>query len=616
VTFTEGPGAGVTDPRLRREPVAIDSSLDPITFEVITNALDSIADEAAIVMFRSAYSAIVRDSLDYSTAVFDHRGRLLAQGLTTALHLGSFPDAMRNLVDTYGDDVELGDVFIFNDPYGSGGMHLPDVYVVKAVFHRNEHVGFVTTLSHMADIGGITPGSNPVHSTEIFQEGLRIPLVKLYRAGVADETLLKVIAQNTRLPVKVLGDLRAQLAGCTAAERSLEQLFSRHGRATLERYFEGMFEYSERMMRRAIRELPDGEYEFVDYIDGLGNDPHPIEFHVKVVIDGDEMTVDWAGTSPQVRAGINAPFPFTKAATYLAARLLIRQDVPNCEGYMAPLHTVAPAGTIVNPVEPAGCATRGITGCRALETILGALAKAKPDLIPAAPGGDNYWPTIGGYHDGRPFVYVESIMGTWGGRPNRDGTEGVPHPAGNQPNQPIEMVEARQPLQITQYGFVPDTGGAGLYRGGLSLVREYRLLADEAMLTLRTGRRTYLPYGLQGGRQGTAACTTVNPGPDERILPALPMEAVTLQHNDILRIMTAGGGGWGDPHDRDPLAVLNDVLDGKLTPAYAKREYGVVFDTDLSDVDVAATTELRERIRLERQEQSRSATPGQPATPD
>jgi N-methylhydantoinase B len=577
---------------------AMRTDVDPVTFEVIVNALDSIADQAAITLHRTAYSAIVRDSLDYSTAVFDEAGRMLAQGLTTAFHLGSFPDAMQNLIRRHGDDMQPGDVFICNDPYDAGGMHLNDVYVIKPVHHGSERVGFVTTLTHMADIGGITPGSNPVHSTEIVQEGLRIPLLHLYRAGEPNESVFEFMRLNTRLPVKLLGDLRAQVAGCRVAEQSFLELATRYGIPTLRRYFDAMMDYAERMMRAVIEELPDGAYEFVDHIDGLGESPEPIVFHARITISGSELAVDWEGSSPQVPAGINAPFPNTKAATYLAARLLVREPIPNCEGYMRPLATSAPSGTIMNPTEPAGCATRGITCMRMLDTLLGALAQVVPDQIPACTGGDNYWPTIGGRHDGEAFAYVESIMGTWGGRPNRDGAEGAPHPGGNQPNQPIEMVESRHPLQVTRYGLVDDTGGAGLNRGGLALVREYRVLADDAVLTIRTDRRRNLPYGLQGGKPGTPAWNILNPGtPEERVLPTLPMEAVPLPSGTVLRIQTAGGGGWGDPLERDPQRVLDDVRNGKLSPALVQREYGVVLDAAGTSVDEGATTRTREEMR-------------------
>ena len=571
---------------------------DPITFEVIKYNLDSIADQAAITLFRSAYSAIVRDSLDYSTAIFDGRARMLAQGLTTPMHIGSFPDAMRNLLEKYDGRIYPEDVFILNDPYSSGGMHLPDVYVIKPVFFEGERVAFTTTLTHLADVGGITPGSNPVHSTEIFQEGIRIPTLKLYERGEPNDTIFEMLALNTRLPVKVMGDIRAQLAGCRTAERAMIELYERYGAEDLAFYFDELIDYSERAMRDELRALPDGDYEFTDYIDGLGEDPEPIVFQVKVTIDGDELYVDWTGTADQVKAGINAPFPFTKAATYLVARLLVRQELPNSEGYMRPLHTSAPEGSILNPREPAACATRGITGMRAVDALLGALAKAVPDRIPACGGGDNYWPTFGGVDDdGKPFVHVESVMGAWGGRPVRDGVSGGPHPGGNQPNQPVEMVEAKHPIEITEYSIRKDAAGAGRWRGGNALVREYRLRADEAVLTIRTARRTALPYGLHGGKPGTPAYNILNPGAEQRILPTLPMEAVELKRDDVLRIELAGAGGWGDPLERDPALVLEDVLDDKLSLEHVQREYGVVIDAGSMTVDVRATASLRSAMR-------------------
>ncbi|CAN5245861.1 hydantoinase B/oxoprolinase family protein [soil metagenome] len=576
--------------------------LDPITFEVIKNALDSIADQTAISLMRSAYSAIVRDSLDYSTAICDHRGRMLAQGLTTPLHLGSFPEAMRNVVEKYQGRMLPGDLYILNDPYGSGGMHLPDVYVIKPLFEGSEVVGYAATLAHHTDMGGIAPGSNAVHATEIFQEGLRIPLMKLHDAGTPNRDLLDMIERNVRLPTEVLGDLRAQVAGCVTAERGFSRLLERYGREELRYYGNEMLDHAERLMAAEITAMPDGVYEFTDHIDGLGEGPTPIRFHVKVTIAGSSLTADWTGTSPQVAAGINTPIPFTRSAVYLVMRSLAgSRDLPNNEGYMRPITVIAPEGTIVNSREPAAVASRGITGFRVIDTLLGALAQAVPDRVPAAGEGGVSWPTIGGYSDGHPFVYVESILGTWGARPNGDGTEGMPNPGANQSNQPVEMIEAELPLAIERYGFVADTGGSGRFRGGLALEREYRILAEQAGMTMRSDRRSHLPYGLAGGSPGTPSWNILNPGPDQRILPTLPMESVPLRRGDVFRHVTAGGGGYGDPLERDPLMVLQDVLDEKLTPAYAVREYGVVIAVEEGVIDAVQTDQLRaDRRRADR----------------
>lgn len=574
--------------------------IDPITFEVIKNALDSIADQTAISLMRSAYSAIVRDSLDYSTAICDHEGRMLAQGLTTPLHLGSFPEAMRHVVARYGGAMLPDDLYILNDPYVSGGMHLPDVYVVKPLFAESEVIGYAATLAHHTDMGGIAPGSNAVHATEIYQEGLRIPLMKLHDAGRPNEDLLAIIEQNVRLPTKVLGDLRAQIAGCVTAERAFAQLVERYGVETVRYYAGEMLDHAERLMAAAIEAMPDGAYEFTDYIDGLGEDPEPIVFHVKVTIAGSALTADWTGTSPQVAAGINTPIPFTRSAVYLVMRSLAgSRDLPNNEGYMRPITVVAPLGTIVNSTSPAAVASRGITGFRVIDTLLGALAQAVPDRVPAAGEGGVSWPTIGGYHDGVPFVYVESILGTWGGRPDGDGTEGMPNPGANQSNQPVEMIEAELPLSIERYGFVPDTGGPGRFRGGLALEREYKVHTDKAGMTMRSDRRSHLPYGLAGGKPGTPSWNILNPGPDQRILPALPMESVALVRGDVFRHVTAGGGGYGDPLEREPRSVLDDVLDEKLTESYALREYGVVIDSESCTVDLDLTRRLRAERRVD-----------------
>ena len=545
---------------------------DPVTFEVVANALDSIADQMAITLMRSAYSPIVRDSLDYSTAVFDREGRMLAQGLTTPLHLGSFPDAMRHLVAAYGGRMGPGDVFCFNEPYGHGGMHLPDIYVIRPLFWEGSVEGYAAALAHHTDVGGLTPGSNSIHSTEIFQEGLRIPLLKLFDGGAPNETLFALIAQNVRVPDKVLGDLRAQVAACLAAERAYHELLAAHGTAELQGYFAALLDHAEARMRAAIAAVPDGAYRFEDYLDGLGDQPEPIPLRVAVTVMGDRVVVDWTGSSPQVKAGINAPVPFTRSATYLVLRSVVGRGLGlNNEGYMRPIEVVAPPGTIVNPTEPAACATRGIVGYRMADCLLGALAQALPDRVPAANEGGATLPSIGGWHGGRRFVYVETIMGAWGGRPDRDGLEGVANLCANQSNQPIELIEAENPLEVVRYALRPDSGGAGRFRGGLGLVREYRLLADEAELTVRSDRRDHPPHGLQGGRPGAPSANYLN----DQLLPTLPMRAIPMKKGDVFRHEMAGGGGFGDPRQRDPAAIREDLLDGKVTREGAMRDYGL-----------------------------------------
>lgn len=564
--------------------------IDRITLEVIKNAFDSLADQMAIALMRSAYSAIVRDSVDYSTGFCDAHGRLLAQGLTTPLHLGSFPAAMRHLVRTYEGRMHPGDIFISNDPYGAEGVHLPDIYVIKPIFFGGEVVGFGTTLAHHTDVGGIAPGSNSIHSTEIYQEGLRIPLLKLYDRGEPNDTMFRLIEQNVRVPIKVLGDIRAQVGACAAAERAYEPLLARYGATMLTQYHEALLNDAEARMRAAIAAVPDGEYSFTDYIDGLGDRPEPIVFRVKVAIRGERMTIDWTGSSPQVKAGINSPMPFTRSAAYVAVRCAIAPDVPNSEGYMRPIEVTAPPGTIMNPRLPGACAARGITGYRMIDAVLGALAQAVPERVPGAGEGGSSLPSIGGYVDGQPFVHVETILGTWGGRPHADGEEGVPNPGANQSNQPIEMIEAELPLEAIQYALRPDSGGPGRFRGGLGLIREYRLLAEEAGWTMRSDRRDHPPYGVQGGQPGAPSSNVLN---GSTLLPPLPMESIGLRRGDTVRMALAGGGGYGDPFARDPARVLEDWLDEKVTLEHAREAYGVVIDAVALRVDERATAALQ-----------------------
>ena len=570
-------------------------TIDPVTFEVVKNALDSIADEMALVIMRSAHSAICRDSLDYSTAVCDGQGRMVAQGQLTALHLGSFPFAMQILIEQYGDNMRPGDIFAVNDPYGGGGMHLPDIYVTMPIFHEGAVEGYATTVVHHTDVGGITPGATAVHATEIYQEGLRIPLLKLYDEGRPSEMLFKIIEKNVRVPKKVLGDLRAQVAACHAGEKAFLELLGRYGAPVLHDYLDEMHDYAERVMRDEIRSLPDGSYDFTDYIDGFGHDPEPVVFQVKMTVDGDNITADWTGTSPQVKGAINAPGPFIYSATYLTLRCMVRSSIPNAEGYMRPINVIAPPGSIVNPHLPAAANARGITGFRAMDTVFGALAKAVPDRVPAAGEGGATNPSIGGQHNGEPFVFTETVLGSWGGRPDRDGVDGLANLAANQSNQPIEFIESDNPIEIVRYGLVKDSGGPGKYRGGMAITREWRLLADEAVFTIRSDRRRHQPYGLVGGASGTPSFNILNPGKDQKILPVLPRESTDLRKGESICHAQPGAGGYGDPLERDPAVVLEDVLDDKFGLDYVKREYGVVIDTATMTVDAPATRRLRKR---------------------
>jgi N-methylhydantoinase B len=569
--------------------------ISPFQLEVVKNALDTIADELALIVMRTAYSSIVRDAMDYSTAICDAHGNTLAQGVTTPLHLGSFHDAMQNLIRVQAGKMHEGDLFIFNDPYLAAGQHLPDIYIVRPIFIDGAIEAWATTVGHQNDVGGLVPGSNALGSVDIFQEGLRLPLLKLHERGRENGAIWDIIAANVRVPEKVIGDVKAQVAACHVGEREMRALFGRYGRDVLRACFEDIHDYAERLARAEFTDIPDGTYRFSNMIDGLGEKPVPVPFHVALTVRGSEIIVDWSGTSPQVKAGINAPVPFTKAAVYTALRSVMTSEVPNCQGFTRPVTVIAPAGTVANPLPPAACGARGISGYRMIDCLLGALAQAVPDRVTADGQGGATLPSFGGYHNGRPFVFVETTMGTSGAASTHDGQEGVAHMGANQSNVPIELIEQEYPLRVEQYGLVPDTGGPGRFRGGQSVVREFRVLADEVTFTVRSDKRRFPPYGLRGGTDGTPSWNIVNPGPKQRILPVLTTEPVILHRGDVWRHVMAGGGGYGPAKERDPALVLRDVMLGRVSVGHAGDAYGVVIvaDGDGSAVDAAATGRLR-----------------------
>ena len=574
------------------------TDIDPFQLEVIKNCFDTIAEDMALTLMRTSYSGIIRDSMDFSTALCDEEGRTLAQGICTPMHLGSFYDAMCLIIAQYEGRIFPGDVFISNDPYTAEGQHLPDIYIVKPIFWEERVFGWAMTVAHHSDIGGIVAGSNALGATEIFQEGLRLPVLKFTERGIPNQAIWDIIATNVRTPVDVLGDLQAQMAACASGERELQDLFGRYGADTVMRYAEYMHDYAERLARTEIAEIPDGVYEFTDHIDGLGADPVPIVLECKVTIAGDHVTVDWTGSAAQIKGGVNSTYPFTKAAAYTALRSVLSADIPTCHGFHRVIDVIAPPGTVVNPVFPGACGARGITGYRMIDCLMGALSQAVPDKVIADTTGGSTLPTIAGYRDGKAFVFVETFMGTWGASSTHDGQEGVPHLGANQSNVPVEMMEKDYPILVDQYALVPDTGGPGRFRGGLAPMRQYRILADEATLNVRSDKRRFPPHGLFGGKCGAPSMNTLNPGIEDRVLPVLLIEPVLLGKDDVFRHVMAGGGGYGDPLEREPERVLKDVIEEKVTIAHAAEAYGVVIVTGKSpSVDGEATARLRQNLR-------------------
>lgn len=577
------------------------AKVDPFLLEVLSKSFDAIADNMALNLMRTSYSGIVRDAMDFSTGVCDRQGRTLAQGVTVPMHLGSFYDAMRCMIQQYEGQIDPGDVFISNDPYVAAGVHLPDIYIIRPIFAGDVLVGWGTTIAHHSDVGGIVAGSNSLGAAEIFQEGLRIPVIKFVERGRPNQAVWDLIATNVRTPDLVLGDLQAQMAAATTAEREMQQLVSRYGREVVLEYVEHLHDYAERLARAQISEIPDGTYRFTHHIDGLGENPQVIPLTVAVTVEGEQVTVDWTGSSSQVDGGINSPMPFTRSCAYTAIRSIMDQEVPNCHGYTRAITVTAPRGSIANPELPGACGARGVTGYRMIDCLFGALAQAVPHKVCADGSGGSTLPTISGWRDGRPIVFCEVVMGSWGATATHDGQEGISHLGANITNVPIEMAESTQPLRFEQYGLVSDTGGAGKFRGGLSVVREYRLLAERATLNVRSDKRRHRSYGLFGGGQGASSWNTINPDRENRTLPVLLMQPVELKRGDVFRHVTAGGGGYGDPLERDPQHVLRDVIEEKVTISHAEQSYAVVIRPgNPPTIDEEATIECRNPARSTR----------------
>lgn len=561
---------------------------DPFAFELFRDAVFAIADEMAVTICRTTYSGVLRDNMDFSTALADAGGRLVAQGLTLPGHLGSIPTALAVVAERFGQTMREGDVFVMNDPF-DGGMHLPDIFVFKPLFDGGRRLAFAATVCHHSDVGGRVAGSNASDSTEIYQEGLRIPPLRLYDAGARNETLFALIEKNVRLPVQVFGDLRAQLAACAIAGREFLALAARHGRDRTEALMEETIDHAERLTRAAVAELPDGAWSFEDWIDDDGVDVGvPIRLFCTVRKSGDRMSVDWTGSADQVRGAINNTLSFTRAASYTAVRSILPGDIPNNEGVFRVIDVTAPEGTIANAAPPAACAARGLTGFRMVDCCLGALSKMAPDRVCAASDGGNTGVSIGGRDaQRRPFVFVDFACGAWGGRPWADGLQGNSNLFANMASQSAEVVESEHPVRIEAYELLADRAGPGKFRGGAPYRRDYRFLEDEGVLQVRADRAAVRPYGLYGGKPGRPSANFLN---GEKQPSKLTRD---IRRGDLFRHELAGGGGWGDPLTRDPERVLADVRNGYVSAAAARRDYGVALDAGGESVDAAETARLR-----------------------
>jgi len=570
------------------------STIDPITLGVIWGALQSIAVEVGTTVQKTAYSEQAREGQDFSVAVFDAQGRMVAQGPYSPGHMGAMSAAVRNALAAHPvETLRPGDAILLNDPLlGSG--HFPDFFITQPAFHDGALIGFAVNIVHHTDVGGSRPGSQGVEGIfDYFQEGLRIPPTRVWKEYREDEGVVGIIAANTRTPEKVLGDLRAQRSALRVGELRLVELVQRYGRETVRAAMDEIIARSEASVRAAIARIPDGVYAFEDFLDDYGPGTEPLRVRVTVTVAGDAVTVDYDGSSPQTPSGMNSYINYTRSYSYAAVKCLTDPFGPMNEGALRPVTVTAPAGSFLNPRPPAGGGPRAIICYRTFEAVLGALAPALPERVAAA-ASHFANPTFGGWDRARArrFVAYELVLSGTGARATRDGCEGMSW-AFNASNIPVEAQEAAQPVVVERFGMIPDSGGAGKFRGGCGIRRDLRFLADEGKLTNLSERQRFPPYGLFGGKPGRVARTVIDPGPNEQ--PVHGKASREFAHGAVISFQQSGAGGYGDPFERDPARVLDDVLDEYVSVEAARDEYGVVIVGD--EVNEAATAALRARRR-------------------
>jgi N-methylhydantoinase B/oxoprolinase/acetone carboxylase alpha subunit len=516
---------------------------NPIELELFRSLFVSIAEEMGAVLRKTSYSANIKERRDYSCAIYDAAGQTVAMGDHMPVHLGAMPLSVEHALAAF--TLGLGDVVILNDPF-RGGTHLPDITAISGVFLKGAKRAsfYVANRAHHADVGGMSPGSMPM-AREIYQEGIRIPPILLVRGGQLDRDLLRLIVANVRTPEEREGDLRAQLMANARGERRLLEITAKYGPATVRRNMRELQDYSERMLRAAIRKLPRGVFRFADYLDNDGVSSEPVRIQVAISIHDGWVEVDFSGSSPQAAGPVNANYAVAVSATAYVFRCLLADDVPYTAGLLRPIRVLAPEGSVVNARLPAAMAAGNVeTSQRITDTLLGALAQAAPDRIPAASSGTMNNLTLGGYDTSRRknFAYYETIAGGMGASLYGPGESAVHTHMTNSWNTPVEALENQYPLRVKRYQIRRGSGGKGLNAGGDGLIREIEFLTP-CEVTILSDRRERSPYGLSGGEPGQPGRNSIRSGAQVRSIPA--KANFQARAGDVLRIETPGGGGWG-----------------------------------------------------------------------
>ncbi|MGD2253597.1 MAG: hydantoinase B/oxoprolinase family protein [Anaerolineales bacterium] len=559
---------------------------DPITMQVIRYALEQVADEMGYTLVRTARSTIIKEIKDISCAVFDRHGNTVAQAHHAPMLLTGFEMGMRALRARYTDqDLDDGDIIVFNDPY-AGGQHIMDLVTFAPVKLDGQLVGFVGSIAHHSDMGGAAPGGTAGGLTEIYMEGLRLPFIKLFKKGQEDPELFGILENNIRVPDKTLGDIRAQASANFVGARRVKEVVSKYSPEVVDQCLAMLLDVSEARIRSALKDIPDGTYSGEDWVDDDGFSDEPIHLQVNIHKKGDAVIVDFEGTAKQVKGNINCPIATVHAAVYYALIAVVDPHVPPNSGCYRPFTINAEQGLIINPNMPAAVGARTNTSQKITEAMMLALSQALPERVMAGSHGQITNCGFSGYHPetGKRFVYIDIQGGGAGARPMKDGRDGQDSHLARFKNTPVEAVELEYPVRIERYEFIPDTGGAGKFRGALAVRRDIRMLIDDITWARYGDRQRFAPFGLFDGLEGSKGQFVLNPETDsERVMKSKGLD--TLESGDVVSLQLPGAGGYGDPRQRNREALLRDVLDGKVSREHAKSDYGIeVSDEMLEDL--------------------------------
>jgi N-methylhydantoinase B len=573
-------------------------TMDPLTLGVVWRNLVALTNDSGNVLRRTAYSEAVREARDFSVGLFDHRARMIVQGDFSPGHLGSMPSAVGHFLDYYApEELAPGDCLVLNDLYMGSG-HLPDFFMMTPVFVDGRLVGYAVNCVHMIDVGGAAPGSQQVEGiSDHYQEGLRLWPTRIWRGEQANPEILRIIEANVRVPDKLLGDLMAMRNCNRIAAQRLEQLVRSYGFDTYAQAADEILDRSEVAQREAIAAMPDGVYRAVDHFDDYGPGTDPLRIEVTVTVAGDELAIDFAGSSPQTQSGINAVLTYVRAFCYYTVKCITHgATIPQNDGCLRPISFSAPPGSVVNSQPPAGGGARAIMQQRFVDVLMQAFADVLPEQVIAA---SSHWanPIIGGFDPRlrRRFVYYDIIIGGFGGRPRSDGMEATPS-AFNIDGIPVEVNETSYPILTERLELIPDSAGAGRNRGGHGIRKDVRVLGEDVRLTNLTDRQKFAPPGILDGAPGALGATVRNP--DSETAEVLESKGTyALAQGDLISTRLAGGGGYGDPLERELPRVAADVRDGLLSRDKARDAYGVVFGVD-GEVDELATASEREGRRV------------------